>query len=139
VAIDLMRARSLDAVFLSLNMNLSESFAIPHSTLRIWADHTPIGAANMPEFAAVSAETQSLMTSLMIPRCGPDVPDDIRAWFGSIGPNQHSFALAPLREDNLNGMLVLASEDSKRFYPEMGTLYLTWLAELSSAAISRFL
>jgi uncharacterized protein YigA (DUF484 family) len=93
----------------------------------------------MPEFAKVSADIQVLMTGLTQPRCGPDAPDEIRAWFGPIGANQKSFAIAPLREENLNGLLVLASEDVKRFYPEMGTLYLTWLAELSGAAISRFL
>ncbi|MDP2788395.1 MAG: DUF484 family protein [Pseudomonadota bacterium] len=139
VALDLMQARSLEAVFQSLAMNLSESFSIPHSTLRVWADHPPEAAPDMPEFAKVSADVQVLMTGLTQPRCGPDVPDEIRAWFGTVGANQKSFALAPLREENLNGLLVLASEDIKRFYPEMGTLYLTWLAELSGAAISRFL
>jgi uncharacterized protein YigA (DUF484 family) len=135
VALDLMQARSLAAVFQSLSMNLSESFSIPHSTIRVWADNAP----EMPEFAKVSADIQVLMTGLTQPRCGPDAPDEIRAWFGPIGANQKSFAIAPLREENLNGLLVLASEDVKRFYPEMGTLYLTWLAELSGAAISRFL
>ncbi len=135
VALDLMQARSLEAVFQALNLNLSESFAIPHSTIRVWADQAP----DMPEFTSVSTDIKVLMTGLTQPRCGPDVPDEIRAWFGSIGANQKSFALAPLREENMNGLLVLASEDGKRFYPEMGTLYLTWLAELSGAAISRFL
>jgi uncharacterized protein YigA (DUF484 family) len=135
VALDLMQARSLAAVFQSLSMNLSESFSIPHSTIRVWADNAP----EMPEFAKVSADIQVLMTGLTQPRCGPDAPDEIRAWFGQVGANQNSFAIAPLREENLNGLLVLASEDVKRFYPEMGTLYLTWLAELSGAAISRFL
>jgi uncharacterized protein len=135
VAIDLMHARSLEAVFQALNLNLSENFAIPHSMVRVWADQAP----EMPEFAPVGTDIKVLMTGLTQPRCGPDVPDEIRAWFGSIGGNQKSFALAPLREENMNGLLVLASEDGKRFYPEMGTLYLTWLAELSSAAISRFL
>ncbi len=135
VALDLMHARSLDAVFQALALNLSESFAIPHSTLRVWADCT----LDLPEFAPVSADIKVLMTGLIQPRCGPDVPDEVRAWFGPAGANQKSFALAPLREENLNGLLVLSSEDVKRFYPEMGTLYLTWLAELSGAAISRFL
>ena len=139
VALDLMHARSLEAVFQSLAMNLSESFSIPHSTIRVWADEPPVGAPEMPEFAKVSADIQVLMTGLTQPRCGSDVPDEIRAWFGTVGGNQKSFAIAPLREENLNGLLVLASEDVKRFYPEMGTLYLTWLAELSGAAISRFL
>lgn len=135
LSLGLMRARSLEAVFQSLHLSLSESFAVPHATLRVWADRAP----DMPEFAPVSVDVKVLMTGLAQPRCGADVAEEVRGWFGAIGVNQKSFALAPLREDNLNGLLVLASEDAKRFYPEMGTLYLSWLAELSGAAISRFL
>ncbi|MBM4180448.1 MAG: DUF484 family protein [Betaproteobacteria bacterium] len=135
LSLGLMRARSLEAVFQSLHLSLSESFAVPHATLRVWADSAP----DMPEFSAVSADVKVLMTGLTQPRCGAEVPDEVRGWFGAVGGNQKSFALAPLREDNLNGLLVLASEDAKRFYPEMGTLYLSWLAELSGAAVSRFL
>jgi hypothetical protein len=35
------------------------------------------------------------------------------------------------------GMLALGSEDSKRFYPEMGTLYLERIGEMVSAALTR--
>ncbi len=135
LSLSLMRARSLEAVFQSLHLSLSESFAVPHATLRVWADSAP----DMPEFSPVSADVKVLMTGLTQPRCGAEAPEEVRAWFGAVGGNQKSFALAPLREDNLNGLLVLASEDAKRFYPEMGTLYLSWLAELSGAAVSRFL
>jgi uncharacterized protein YigA (DUF484 family) len=131
----LMRARSLEAVFQSLYLSLSDSFAVPHAVVRVWADQS----RDLPEFTAVSADIRVLMAGLAAPQCGADVPDEIRAWFGAAGPHQKSFALAPLREDNLNGLLVLASEDPRRFYPEMGTLYLSWLAQLSGAAISRFL
>lgn len=135
LSLGLMRARSLEAVFQSLHLSLSESFAVPHGVVRVWADNAP----DMPEFTPVSADVKVLMTGLTQPRCGGEVPEEIRAWFGTAGANQKSFALAPLREDNLDGLLVLASEDAKRFYPEMGTLYLSWLAELSGAAVSRFL
>lgn len=135
LALDLMRARGLDAVFQALYLNLTDSFAVPHASLRIWTERAP----DMPEFAPVSTDVKVLMTGLTAPRCGTDAPDEIRAWFGAQGPHQQSFALAPMREDNLNGLLVLASEDAKRFYPEMGTLYLSWLAQLTAAACSRFI
>ncbi|MCP5278997.1 MAG: DUF484 family protein [Thiobacillus sp.] len=135
LGLGLMRARSLEAVFQSLYLGLSDSFAVPHAVVRIWADED----RGLPEFAAVSPDIRVLMAGLTQPQCGPDVPDEIRAWFDAAGPHQKSFAIAPLREDNLNGLLVLASEDAKRFYPEMGTLYLSWLAQLSGAAISRFI
>ncbi|MEW5771285.1 MAG: DUF484 family protein [Pseudomonadota bacterium] len=135
LGLGLMRARSLEAVFQSLYLNLSESFAVPHATVRVWADEP----SELPEFAAVSPDIRVLMAGLNQPQCGHDAPEEVRAWFGAAGPHQKSFAIAPLREDKLNGLLVLASEDPKRFYPEMGTLYLAWLAQLSGAAISRFL
>lgn len=135
LSLGLMRAKSLEAVLQSLYLSLSESFAVPHATLRIWADNAP----DLAEFSAVGAEVKLLMTGLAQPRCGAEVPEEVRAWFGAVGANQRSFALAPLREDNLDGLLVLASEDAKRFYPEMGTLYLSWLAELAGAAVARFL
>lgn len=134
LSLDLMRARSLEAVFQSLYLNLSDSFAVPHATVRIWVDHAP----DMREFTPVSVDIKVLMTGLMQPRCGAEVPEEVRAWFGALSSHQKSFALAPLREDNLNGLLVLASEDAKRFYPEMGTLYLAWLAQLTAAACARF-
>lgn len=139
LSLGLMRARGLEAVFQTLYLSLSDSFVVPHASIRLWTDDTPEALAGLPEFSRVSADIQVLMTGLTHPRCGADVPDEIRAWFGTIGEHQKSFALAPLHEDNLNGLLVLASEDAKRFYPEMGTLYLSWLAELTGAACSRFL
>ncbi len=36
------------------------------------------------------------------------------------------------------GVVALASEDPKRFYPEMGTLFLTRIGELVSHALWRF-
>jgi len=135
LSLDLMRAKTLDAVLQSFYLGLSESFSVPHTALRIWTAN----ARDMPEFAKVSVDIQVLVEGLSQPQCGPDVPEEMRAWFGEVGAHQKSFALAPLKEGNLTGLMVLASEDSKRFYPEMGTLYLTWLAELGGAACARFL
>lgn len=135
LSLALMRARTLDAVLQSFYLDLSESFAVPHTIVRIWADDAP----DMPEFAKVSEDIRVLVEGLSQPQCGPEVPEEVRAWFGEVGAHQKSFALAPLRDGNLTGLMVLASEDAKRFYPEMGTLYLSWLAELAGAACARYL
>lgn len=135
LSLALMRARTLDAVLQSFYLDLSESFAVPHTVVRIWADAAP----DMPEFAKVSEDIRVLVEGLSQPQCGPEVPEEVRAWFGEVGAHQKSFALAPLRDGNLTGLMVLASEDAKRFYPEMGTLYLSWLAELAGAACARYL
>ncbi len=135
LSLALMRARTLEAVLQSFYLDLSESFAVPHTIVRIWVD----GAPDMPEFAKVSEDIQVLVEGLGQPQCGPEVPEEVRAWFGEAGAHQKSFALAPLRDGHLTGLMVLASEDAKRFYPEMGTLYLSWLAELAGAACARYL
>jgi hypothetical protein len=50
-----------------------------------------------------------------------------------------SFAYVALKGSQAFGLLAMASEDARRFYPEMGTLYLKRLGELGSAALARYL
>ncbi len=136
LALGLMRARSLEAVMAALYLSLREDFAVPHSCLRLWSE----GAQpELVEFSPVSEDLRGLAEELEHPRCGQEVPDEVRAWFGETGAHLRSFALAPMRDAGTGGLLALASEDPQRFFPEMGTLYLTWLAELAVAAVSRFL
>ena len=58
--------------------------------------------------------------------------------FGEAGAHLRSFSVIPLRDTETFGLLALASEDAQRFYPEVGTLYLTRLGELVGAAIKRY-
>ncbi len=134
LSLGLMRARSLEAALASLYLGLGEDFAVPHATVRLWGETSQ----PLSEFERVSEDIRVLAAGLNAPQCGHAVPDEVRAWFGESGAHLRSFAIAPLKEPDLGGLLVLASEDAKRFYPEMGTLYLQWLAELSGAALSRF-
>ena len=136
LALGLMRARSLNAVLAALYLGLHEDFAVPHACVRLW---TARATLDMVEFALVSNALQQLVDGLTAPRCGHEAPEEVRAWFGETGPHLRSFAIAPIRETEVKGVLVLASEDATRFYPEMGTLYLSWLAELAGAAVSRFM
>ena len=60
-------------------------------------------------------------------------------WFAQEHPPIQSFAYVKLSGEKFNGLMVLASEDEERFYPEMGTLYLQRLGDIASAAIARYL
>jgi len=133
LSLGLMRARTLPAALQSLYQSLNESFAIPHVALRILG-----GGQELPEFAPVSSDIRVLAGGLPQPQCGHVAPEEVRTWFGESGSHLQSFALTPLNDHGVDGLLVLASEDPQRFYPEMGTLYLNWLGELSSAALCRF-
>jgi uncharacterized protein YigA (DUF484 family) len=70
------------------------------------------------------------------PLCGAAEGNPFAAWFGEAAAHVRSLALVPLGETALFGMLVLGSEDPKRFYAEMGTLYLRRVGELCAAGVS---
>lgn len=142
LSLGLMRARSLTGALQTLYLSLGDSFAVPHVAIRVWTSH---GAdlldaiPDQPEFSHVSAETKVMAAGLTLPQCGPESPNEVRGWFGESGVHLKSFAIAPLRDGELEGLMVLASEDPKRFFPEMGTLYLGWLAGLTAASLARFI
>lgn len=134
IADSLLRAQSLEALLHSFYFNLREDFAVPHAALRIWGTSQ---AHALPEFAPLNEKTRAEAESLAHPLCGAHALD--AKWFGENEKHLRSFANVPLKDEKLRGLLVLASEDPQRFYPEMGTVYLKRLGELLSASISRFI
>jgi len=132
----LIAARDAEAVVASLYFNVREDFAVPHTVLRIWkAGMHP----ELPEFGSVTAESRDFAASLSHPYCSAHAMVDTASWFGEQAPLLRSFAYVVLKNDNAFGLLAMASEDSQRFYPEMGTLYLKRLGELTAAALQRCL
>jgi uncharacterized protein YigA (DUF484 family) len=136
LAIVLLQFTSLSDVLHGLNYDLREDFLIPHMAVRIWG--IAADGQQAPEFTKTGPDIQGLAESLLHPYCGPHVLEEIRDWFGEEGIRLRSFAIVPLRTGRAVGLLVLGSEESRRFYPEMGTIYLGQLGELVSAALRRF-
>ncbi len=136
ITLALLAARDIQSVLNAVTFNLREDFAIPHVVLRVWHsdDH-----AGRTEFAPVSDATREFAASLSHPYCSSRAMVDTAGLFGEAAPHLRSFAYVPLRGGEAFGLLALASEDAQRFYPEMGTLYLTRLGELASSALLRHL
>ena len=137
----LLSAPDFRGLLSALYLHLREDFAVPHSALRIWgpAGGALQGAGDISEAAPVGESLQSYTASLVQPYCGPSGSAEAAAWFGEGAPRVRSVAHMPLRDKECFGMLALGSEDVLRFYPEMGTLYLSRLGELASAAVLRFI
>lgn len=127
LTLDIVAARDLTALFAALDRHLREGFAVPHHAIRIW---------NTPE-QTVSDKLRNEVETQMHPSCGALRHEEAKEWFGEAAAHLKSFAAIPLRGERTVGLLVLASEDPKRFYPEMGTLYLTRLGQLVGAALTR--
>jgi uncharacterized protein YigA (DUF484 family) len=70
------------------------------------------------------------------PQCGPATGNPFVRWFGEAAEHVRSVALVPIGQTTVLGLLALGSEDAKRFYPEMGTLYLRRIGELCAAGVT---
>lgn len=143
----LFAARSLAALQEMIPHLLRDIFAIPHTVLHLWQSEPP--SAEVLAFADAQAQ----------PVCLHHPAHDTVAWFGEHAAQLHSYAYLPLRGGNGEavghpaasslrglhagsdtiGMLVLASEDKQRFYPEMGTVFLQRIAEAVSSALQPYL
>ena len=127
LALAVIAARDLPSLFAALDLHLKQGFAVPHHAIRIW---------NTPE-STVSDALKNEVGAQMHPSCGALRHAEAQEWFGEAAHHLKSFAAIPLRGEHTVGLLVLASEDAQRFYPDMGTLYLDRLGQLLGAALTR--
>ena len=105
--------------------NLRDIFSVPHAVIHIWKEQPP------------STEVMAFADQHTKPVCSHQAMHGTHLWFGEIAEQLRSFAFLPLRNDAQSiGMLILASEDAQRFYPEMGTIFLQRIAEVVSSALN---
>jgi uncharacterized protein YigA (DUF484 family) len=133
LAVALVGARDFPALARSLYFHLREDFAVPHVALRVWGKAVPADFDEAGEVDPKQREQASLMGA---PQCGPAQGNLFTPWFGDASEHIRSLALVPLGQTTIIGLLALGSEDPKRFYPEMGTLYLRRIGELCAAGVT---
>ena len=137
LACRLIESQGLDAALDTLYLDLLDHFAVPHVAVRLW--NVADGNSEAREFSPVAAEIRGFVERMGAPYCGHHPIYETQSWFGEAAPHLKSYAMAPLHRDGATfGVIALASEDPKRFYPEMGTLYLARIGELVSHALWRF-
>ncbi len=137
LVITLLTCTHLNEFLHELNSNLCDNFSIPHVAIRLW--NVTGDGIELSEFISTNTETRTIANNLMHPYCGSQLSDKIKGWFGESATHLRSFSMIPIRTKQTFGLLVLGSEESHRFYPEMGTLYLIRLGEFVSTAITRYI
>jgi uncharacterized protein len=121
---ELFGAKNLDALQDVILFQLRERFAVPHAAMQLWDVSPP------------SAEVLTFADQTLQPVCTHRAMYDTQAWFGESAEHLRSFAYLPLRDvEQSVGLLILASEDQQRFYPEMGTLFLQRIAEICCSSL----
>ena len=133
LAVALAAARDFPALAQSLYFHLREDFAVPHVALRVWGKSVPV---DFEEAAAVGEAQRRHGESMAAPQCGPAAGNPFVPWFGDAAEHIRSLALVPLGHTTVFGLLAMGSEDPKRFYPDMGTLYLRRIGELCAAGVT---
>jgi uncharacterized protein len=133
LAVALTGASDFPSLAHSLYFHLREDFAVPHVVLRVWGKSVPV---DFHEADAVSEAQRRHAEAMAAPQCGAAAGNPFVPWFGDAAEHVRSVALVPLRQSAVFGLLALGSEDPKRFFPEMGTLYLRRIGELCAAGVT---
>src|SRR5260221_14168539 len=133
LSVALAGARDFPALPRSLYFHLREDFAVPHVVLRVWGKAVP---ADFDEAREVDPKQREHAALMGAPQCGPAQGNLFTAWFGDAAEHIRSIALVPLGQTAVFGLLALGSEDAKRFYQNMGTLYLRRIGELNAAGVT---
>lgn len=135
LSLALLEAVDYESLRVSLFDSLREDFAVPNVALRIW---NSVLTRDGEDFAPVTEAVRFFAGDLRHPYCGAPVNLEVLDWFGESAPHVRSIALMPLRRDaQVFGLLALGSEEGERFYPEMGTLYLSRIGDLVAASLRR--
>jgi uncharacterized protein YigA (DUF484 family) len=134
LTVALLGTRDLAGVVKGVEFSLREDFAVPHAVLRVWRGHSELSVHE-----AVSEPTRIYAAGLAQPACGSQPAVDTALLFGEAAASLKSFAYVPLRDTEVFGLLAMASDDAHRFSPDMGTLFLTRLSDIISAAAARLL
>ena len=133
LSVALAGARDFPALAAALYFHLREDFAVPHVALRVWGKSV---LADFDEARPVDEAQRLHAAAMAAPQCGPAAGNPIVPWFGEAAEHVRSVALVPLGQTAVFGLLALGSEDVKRFYPDMGTLYLRRIGELCAAGVT---
>ncbi|WP_183379637.1 MULTISPECIES: DUF484 family protein [unclassified Herbaspirillum] len=132
----LLLARNDSDLPQTLISQLQTIFDVPQVTLRLWNIHGRHEGQwfNMP----ASDTTRTFADGLSKPFCGANNDIDAAGWLEDAAAIK-SLALLPLRvgaAPQAFGLLVLGSADASRFTDDMGTDFLSRIAETASAALS---
>jgi uncharacterized protein len=134
LAVAIIGANSFGDAVRALYSHLGGSFAVPHVAVRLWGIIPGVEA----EFSPISDSIKLLAGSLAHPYCGSSNGQEAAQWFGERSDHIRSMAQIPLWSDGkCFGLLVLASEEAGRFYPDMGVLYLSRIGEMAAAVLYR--
>jgi uncharacterized protein len=132
----LITQTSREQVIDTLYLDLLDQFQVPHVAVRLWDVVVPEGLS-APEFSPIANELRQFVDAMTTPYVGAHPVYESNLWFGEHAPHLKSFAMVPLKKENVFGVLLLASESAERFYAGMGTMFLSRIGDVFAHALAR--
>lgn len=141
LALTLIEARRLDDLLQGVKSVLRDHFNADFVALRLAGCPVETDAIlDEQEFvAAGSLASFEPVFRAGRPLCGNFSGEQARILFQEAAPEVASAALVPLRGIDWQGILAVGSRDARRFYPGMGTLFLSRMGELIAHALQPYL
>jgi uncharacterized protein YigA (DUF484 family) len=142
LTLDLVSAGTLEALLDILREHLQGEFKADTVTIRL---------AGLPEalarecgaelFIPEAAELEHFESFYKSgkPQCGRFKPEQLAYLFGDQAPAIGSAAVIPLGRDGAVGLLAIGSQETNRFHPGMGILFLTHLGELLDSLLGAYI
>lgn len=138
-SVKLLKNKELNALQPLIAENMQHVFDVTESQVHIWIKPNDDTLEQEAIFAPVSDTFSGWVAALEAPHCGTK-PESAE---GLLEENLQSFAFIPLHKSgdkkHAFGVLVLGSEDEKRFKADMGLMYLKRIGDLVSASFSAYL
>ena len=132
----LLKANDLTSTTQTLSDSLQNDFNVSFVSIKLWASANNAEDSSFDPLDPINESLKSWAVTLSEPYCGSAPIEEIAQIFGE---EAKCYAITTLGEDEVKGLLIMASDDEQRFYPEMGTMFVKRIGELATAATQQYL
>ena len=140
LVLNLLEAKNLSTLIESVHDSLGKDYGIEFYSLTLLGDEKKL-PRTMALVSTMEKANERIGTLLGANRavCGILREDEMTFLFGERGRNVGSVAAVPLRYDNLYGILAVGNSDPNFYKSSMGTLFLSYIAEILNRVIPNHL
>jgi len=140
LVLNLLEAKNLSTLIEAVYDSLGKDYGIEFYGLTLLGDEKKL-PRTMARVASMEKANERIGTLLGANRavCGILREDEMTFLFGERGRNVGSVAAVPLRYDNLYGILAVGNSDPNFYKSSMGTLFLSYIAEILNRVVPNHL
>jgi uncharacterized protein YigA (DUF484 family) len=140
LVLNLLEAKTLSALIEAVYDSLGKDYGIEFYSLTLFGDETKL-PRTMARIASTEKANERIGMLIGANRtvCGVLREDEMVFLFGERGRQVGSVAAVPLRYDSLYGILAVGNSDPNFYKSSMGTLFLSYIAEILNRVLPNHL